>query len=259
MFRIYDGREAFYQWDLDRQIAVDDRSIVQVHFCNRTGDCALVCECYDLNGTWVANVPNVLLQDSWRLRVYAYDGNATRYDACYDIIARSKPDTYVYTETEVLTFEKLEAQIALIQEDIGQAVADYLAENPIEAAVLSVNGMTGDVVIDTGVSQKYVDDAISTIELTPGPQGPQGIPGNDGKDGKDGQPGEPGKDGKDGYTPVKGVDYFDGAPGTPGKDGQNGQDGKTPVKGTDYWTDADRAAMVADVVAALPVYNGEVV
>lgn len=62
-------------------------------------------------------------------------------------------------------------------------------------------------------------------------------------------------DGKDGKTPVKGVDYFDGEPG---KDGADGKDGKTPVKGVDYWTEADKAEMVSDVIASLPVYNGEV-
>ena len=41
--------------------------------------------------------------------------------------------------------------------------------------------------------------------------------------------------------------------------GKDGADGYTPVKGTDYWTDADKAEMVADVISALPVYNGEVV
>ena len=47
-----------------------------------------------------------------------------------------------------------------------------------------------------------------------------------------------------------------------GKDGTNGKDGSdgyTPVKGTDYWTAADKEEMVAEVIAALPVYNGEVV
>lgn len=53
--------------------------------------------------------------------------------------------------------------------------------------------------------------------------------------------------GKDGYTPVKGVDYTDG------------KDGYTPERGKDYWTEADQAAMVAEVIAALPKYNGEVV
>ena len=47
--------------------------------------------------------------------------------------------------------------------------------------------------------------------------------------------------------------------GSHGIQGERGYDGYTPVKGTDYWTEADKADMVADVVAALPVYNGEVV
>ena len=34
---------------------------------------------------------------------------------------------------------------------------------------------------------------------------------------------------------------------------------KTPIKGVDYYTDADKAEMVAAVIAALPVYSGEVV
>lgn len=33
-------------------------------------------------------------------------------------------------------------------------------------------------------------------------------------------------------------------------------DGKTPVRGEDYWTDADKAAMVGDVLAALPTWTG---
>ncbi len=39
----------------------------------------------------------------------------------------------------------------------------------------------------------------------------------------------------------------------------NGQPGATPVKGTDYFTAADKAELVAEVVAALPKYAGEVV
>jgi hypothetical protein len=35
--------------------------------------------------------------------------------------------------------------------------------------------------------------------------------------------------------------------------------GHTPVRGTDYWTEADKAEMVNEVIAKLPVYNGEVV
>jgi hypothetical protein len=37
-----------------------------------------------------------------------------------------------------------------------------------------------------------------------------------------------------------------------------GPKGKTPIKGEDYFTAADKAEMVAAVVAALPVYDGSV-
>jgi hypothetical protein len=37
-----------------------------------------------------------------------------------------------------------------------------------------------------------------------------------------------------------------------GAQGEKGDKGDTPVKGTDYWTEADKAEMVEDVLAALP-------
>lgn len=124
---------------------------------------------------------------------------------------------------------------------------------------------------------------IDYFDGQPGKDGKDGANGKDGVNGKDGIDGKDGytpvkgkdyvdgKDGKDGYTPVKGKDYFDGANGkdgyTPqkgvdyfdGKDGKDGADGRTPEKGVDYFTAADKQEMVAAVVAALPVYNGEVV
>lgn len=43
-----------------------------------------------------------------------------------------------------------------------------------------------------------------------------------------------------------------GPKGDAGDTGPQGPAGHTPVKGTDYWTAADKAEMVADVLAALP-------
>lgn len=44
--------------------------------------------------------------------------------------------------------------------------------------------------------------------------------------------------------------------GEKGNKGDTGEAGHTPVKGTDYWTAADKAAMVSDVLAALPAAEG---
>ena len=114
MFKIYDGREHFYQWDLERKLIVEDPTITEVHFCNRTSNCSLVCETYVEDGITLANVPNILLQTDWKMRVYAYDGNYTKHDKCYEIKSRTKPDDYVYTETEVKRWETLEKEVAKI-------------------------------------------------------------------------------------------------------------------------------------------------
>lgn len=92
-------------------------------------------------------------------------------------------------------------------------------------------------------TESFVAEAIATIELTPGPQGPQGEPGKDGINGVDGAPGEKGEPGEQG--PV-------GPKGDQGEQGEPGKDGKTPVKGVDYFTEADKTALVNDVLAALP-------
>ncbi len=52
---------------------------------------------------------------------------------------------------------------------------------------------------------------------------------------------------------------FKGDKGDKGDMGATGAAGYTPVKGTDYFTASDKADMVAQVIAALPVYAGEVV
>jgi hypothetical protein len=97
--------------------------------------------------------------------------------------------------------------------------------------------------------------------------------GKDGKDGADGYTpvkgvdyfdGKDGAAGAPGYTPIKGVDYFDGQPGKDGAAGPAGPAGAagapgyTPVKGVDYFTATDKAAIVQDVLAALPYYDGDV-
>ena len=110
MFRIEDGRDSFYQWDLNRKLIVDDSTITEVHFCNRTGNCSLVCLTYKELGVLYVNVPNVLLQNDWKIRVYAYVGY-TKHEECFEVKARSKPDNYIYTETEIKRYEDFEERI----------------------------------------------------------------------------------------------------------------------------------------------------
>ena len=221
MFKILDGRDELFQWDINRQIIVSDASIDAIHYSNRTDDSALVVEVKEKNGLRVADIPNILLQESWDINVYGYcDGYYTKQAARIKVNPRTKPESYVYTETEVLNYNTVMEKIDRVENNIGEAVNDYLIKNP--------------VVVDLSnyYTKSQVDAAIDAVELTPGPQGPQGPAGKDGAPGQQGPQGAP------------------GAPGAPG------QDGHTPVKGTDYWTETDKAEIVADVIAAIPGGGG---
>ena len=248
MFKILDGRDELFQWDINRQIIVSDASIDAVHYSNRTDDSALVVEVKEKNGLRVADIPNILLQESWDINVYGYcDGYYTKQAARIKVNPRTKPESYVYTETEVLNYNTVMEKIDRVENNIGAAVNDYLIKNP--------------VVVDLSnyYTKSQVDAAIDTVELTPGPQGPegprgpQGEPGRDGQDGAPGPAGPAGPAGKDGAPGQQGPQ---GEPGAPGAPGAPGQDGHTPVKGTDYWTETDKAEIVADVIAAIPGGGG---
>ena len=248
MFKILDGRNELFQWDINRQIIVSDASIDAVHFSNRTDDFSLVVEVKEENGLRVANIPNILLQESWDINVYGYcDGYYTKQAARIKVNPRTKPESYVYTETEVLNYNTVMEKINTVENNIGEAVNDYLIKNP--------------VVVDLSnyYTKSQVDAAIDAVELMPGPQGPQGPQG---APGKDGAPGAPGPKGDIGPAGPQGPAGQDGAPGqqgpqgAPGAPGASGQDGHTPVKGTDYWTETDKAEIVADVIAAIPGGGG---
>ena len=245
MFKILDGRDELFQWDINRQIIVSDASIDAVHYSNRTDDSALVVEVKEKNGLRVADIPNILLQESWDINVYGYcNGYYTKQAARIKVNPRTKPESYVYTETEVLNYNTVMEKIDRVENNIGAAVNDYLIKNP--------------VVVDLSnyYTKSQVDAAIDTVELTPGPQGPAGPQGEPGRDGQDGAPGPKGDTGPAGPAGKDGAPGQQGPQGEPGAPGAPGQDGHTPVKGTDYWTETDKAEMVADVIAAIPGGGG---
>lgn len=116
MFKILDGRDELFQWDINRQIIVSDASIDAVHYSNRTDNSALVVEVKEKNGLRVADIPNILLQESWDINVYGYCGGYyTKQAARIKVNPRTKPESYVYTETEVLNYNTVMEKINTIE------------------------------------------------------------------------------------------------------------------------------------------------
>lgn len=121
--------------------------------------------------------------------------------------------------------------------------AGYASDGVPEGAFVAIN--TGNV-DDEENARLYIKGEsayVFFLDLS----GAQGIKGEKGEQGEQGIQGVQGERGPQGEQGVQGIQ---GVPGA---------DGKTPVKGTDYWTEADKAGIVSDVIASLPVYNGEAV
>lgn len=118
MFKIYDGRKEFYQWDLNQKLIVNDDTITEMHFCNGMDACALVCEVYTENGTRLVNVPNIILQSDFRLKVWGYAEDHTKHETFFKVNGRSKPADYIYTETEIKNYEKYEERLMALEDTI---------------------------------------------------------------------------------------------------------------------------------------------
>lgn len=189
--KIFDGRNEFYQWDIDRQLIIEDAAIDEVHFCNRLSNCSLVCGVYEKDGLRLVNVPNILLQSSREIRAYAYCGCYTRIEKRFKVNARSKPEDYIYTETEIKSYADLEQRIDEIEKNgvsdevIKEAVSDYLENNKIEtgataeqaaqieansAAIEELESKQADYALKTDIptlngyaTEDYVDNSVADV------------------------------------------------------------------------------------------------
>lgn len=178
MFQIENGREHFWQWDLNQRLIVDDASINEVHFSNRTDDGSLICEVFEEDGKRLVNVPNILLQDIWDIRVYAYCVDYTKIEEKFKVYKRGKPADYVYTETEIKDYDDLKARVDEIerngvsQEAVNAAVSDYLTKHPIEtgatpeeAAQIEANKNAIAQLETNKATKEYVDTAVAAINI----------------------------------------------------------------------------------------------
>ena len=171
MFKILDGRDELFQWDINRQIIVSDASIDAVHYSNRTDDSALVVEVKEKNGLRVADIPNILLQESWDINVYGYcDGHYTKQAARIKVNPRTKPESYVYTETEVLNYNTVMEKIDTIELTPGPQGPEGPQGKPGQDGHTPVKGT--DYWTETDKAE-IVADVIAAI---PGGGGGSGLP-----------------------------------------------------------------------------------
>ena len=152
MILLGNGKSSWYQWDINQRIIITDIEIDQIegqeiHFSSDvdTDTTAQVTIPYVENGIVYAPVPNILLTISGTIHIYLYVSNGTEAHTevhkAVKVVAREKPSDYVYTETEVKTWEELnerlknavyytpeertEEEKAQARENIGVPQSDY--------------------------------------------------------------------------------------------------------------------------------------
>ena len=108
IFKIFDGRTHFWQWDTGQKLIVLDDSITEVHFSNRNMEHAKKKIVYtNKDGLRVVNIPDLLLQLPKNLIAYAdikdKDGVAkTVKSVKFAVVQRPIPVDYVCGQDDVI-------------------------------------------------------------------------------------------------------------------------------------------------------------
>lgn len=149
-----------YQWDLNRQLEIDSETLgdkFEVHCCMKGDTSSLVVEPFISGDSVLVDIPSILLQRSGTLRVYVVVEGDTVYDQSFYVLARPKPEGYIYEESEVIS--------------AGNSFANALKGNK-SGAVLSlddVSPMKHTLVVKVGAKNLFNKDnwvnAIGEVEV----------------------------------------------------------------------------------------------
>lgn len=170
IFKIYDGRTNFWQWDTKQKLIVLDERITEVRFSNRDMEHSKRRPVYtDNDGVRICNVPDILLQLPKNLIAYACikndDGSCSTVKAVKFAVQRQPiPTDYVCEQDAVI--EDILMRLELLEttlKDIEAGNKQFIKfTSNIEAAQWAVeNGEPGDIIViklDIGWVPHVVED-----------------------------------------------------------------------------------------------------
>jgi hypothetical protein len=114
IFKIYDGRTNFWQWDKNQKLIVLDEAVTQVHFSNRNMTHSIPRDVYaDKDGLRVCNVPDDLLKIPRNLIAYAYADGTTVKSVKFAVVKRPMPSDYVSDSSEEIY--EIERRLELLE------------------------------------------------------------------------------------------------------------------------------------------------
>lgn len=114
IFKIYDGRTNFWQWDRKQKLIVLDETVDQVHFSNRNMTHSVKRDVYvDKDGLRVCNIPDDLLKMPANLVAYAMSSGATIKSVKFAVVRRPMPSGYISDQSEELY--EIERRLELLE------------------------------------------------------------------------------------------------------------------------------------------------
>lgn len=170
VFKIFDGRTNFWQWDTRQKLIVLDDRITEVRFSNRNMEHSKRRPVYtDNNGVRICNVPDLLLQLPKNLIAYACikqdDGTCSTVKAVkFAVFKQPIPTDYICEQDAVV--EDILMRIELLEnllKDVEAGAAEMKKFNSmVEAAQWAKeNGKAGDIIViklDVGWVPHIVED-----------------------------------------------------------------------------------------------------
>lgn len=209
IFKIYDGRTNFWQWDTKQKLIVLDDSITEVRFSNRNMEHSKRRPVYtNAEGLRICNVPDILLQLPKNLIAYACvkeeDGTCRTVKAVkFAVYQQPIPTDYICEQDAVI--EDILMRIELLEnllKDVENGKKELIKfTNMVDAAKWAVaEGAPGDIVViklDEGWVPHIVEDDKSLSPICDCNGEPMVVNLIDGGDG-------------DGYTDEELVQYWDG-------------------------------------------------
>lgn len=156
IFKIYDGRTNFWQWDTRQKLIVLDDRITEVRFSNRNMEHSKRRPVYtDNDGLRICNVPDLLLQLPKNLIAYACikqdDGTCSTVKAVkFAVFKQPIPTDYICEQDAIV--EDILIRIELLEnllKDVAAGAAEMKKFNSmIEAAQWAKeDGKAGDIVV----------------------------------------------------------------------------------------------------------------
>lgn len=170
IFKIYDGRTNFWQWDTKQKLIVLDDSITEVHFSNRNMEHSKRRPVYkDNDGLRVCNVPDILLQLPKNLIAYACvkeEGGVSRTikTVKFAVYRRPIPTGYICEQDAVV--EDILARVESLENLLKDVEAGLKKltkfDNMVDATQWAVeSGKPGDIAViklDKGWVAHVIED-----------------------------------------------------------------------------------------------------